>query len=83
MRERILLSTSERRVFRTFREYLMTPGRMLCFSGPNLQRDTPTLKLLTEKKLLVKEKFEGGYSLITEGFTAMMDCECRVDSTTP
>jgi hypothetical protein len=59
----------------------MTPGRMLCFSGPNLQRDTPTLKLLTEKKYLVKEKFEGGYSLTPTGFTAMMDCECCTDGT--
>ena len=80
MWERILLSIAEQRVLRTFRQYLMTRGRMLCFSGPNLQRDTATLQLLTEKKLLVKEKFEGGYSLTLAGFTAMKDCEFRVDT---
>ena len=59
----------------------MTPGQMLCFSGPNLKRDTETLKLLTEKKLLVKERFEGGYSLTQAGFAAMKDCENGVDAT--
>jgi hypothetical protein len=73
--ERILLSKSEQRVFRTFREYLMTPGRMLCFSGPDLQRNATTLTVLTEKGLLVKEKFEGGYSLTPAGYAAMNNCE--------
>ncbi len=71
-----MMTTAEQRVFRTFRQYLMTPGRMLCFSGPDLQRDTVALKLLTEKKFLVKEKFAGGYSLTPAGFTAMIR-ECQ------
>ncbi len=79
--ERTLLSSSEQRVIRTFRQYLMTPGRMLCFSGPNLERDMATLKLLTEKKLLVKEKFAGGYSLTREGFATMKDYAVRADTT--
>jgi hypothetical protein len=54
---------------------------MLCFSGPSLQRDTATLQLLTGKKLLVKERFEGGYSLTLTGFTAMKDCEIHIDTT--
>ena len=78
--EKTLLSASEQRVFRTFRQYLMRPGKMLCFSGPNLERDTATLKLLTEKKLLVKEKFKGAYSLTPAGFEAMKHCESGADT---
>ncbi len=75
MRERTLLSTSEQRVLCTFRRFLMTPGQMLCFSGPNLKQNKATLDLLTNKELMVKEKFDGGYSLTQTGFTAMNDCE--------
>lgn len=71
----MMLSKPEQRVFRSFQQYLMTPGQMLCFSGPDLSRDLPALSLLTEKKLLIKEKFEGGYSLTKAGFAAMKDCE--------
>jgi len=75
MRERILLSTSEQRVLRTFRRFLVNPGQMLCFSGPNLMQDKATLELLTDKELLVKEKLKGGYSLTQSGFAAMKECE--------
>ena len=75
MREKTLLSTSEQRVLRTFRRFLVTPGQMLCFSGPNLEQDKATLELMTGKELLVKEKFKGGYSLTRAGFAAMNDCE--------
>ena len=69
-----MLTTSERRVLQTFHEYLMTPGKMLCFSGPNLERYAADLNRLTDKKLLVREKFKGGYSLTKGGFAAMKDC---------
>lgn len=75
MRERNLLSTSEQRVLRTFRDFLMTPGQMLCFSGPDLKQHKATLDVLADKELLVKEKFKGGYSLTRAGFAAMTDCE--------
>jgi hypothetical protein len=75
MRETILLSTSEQRVLHTFRRFLMTPCRMLCFSGPNLKQNKVTLDLLTNKELLVKEEFEGGFSLTQAGFAAMNGCE--------
>ena len=74
MRERILLSTSEQRVLRTFRQFLMTPGKMLCFSGSNLKQHKATLEFMTEKELLVKDKFKGAYSLTQAGFSAMNDC---------
>lgn len=75
MWERLLLSTSEQRVLRTFRNFLMTPGQMLCFYGPNLKQNMATLEQLIEKDLLVKERFKGGYSLTRAGFAAMNDCE--------
>ncbi len=75
MRERILLSTSEQRVLRTFQRFLMTPGKMLCFFGPNLERDKTTLETLTDKELLVGENVKGAYSLTQTGFAAMNDCE--------
>ena len=53
----------------------MTPGQMLCFYGPNLKLNQATLDLLTDKELLVREKFNGGYSLTQAGYTAMNGCE--------
>ncbi len=52
---------------------------MLCFSGPNLEQDEATLDLLTERELLIKEKFKGGYSLTPAGFESMNDCELCAD----
>jgi len=69
-----VLTKPERRVLGVFGEYLMRPGLMLCFSGPSYKRDSAALDLLTEKKLLVKEKFEGGYSLTPSGYAAMKEC---------
>ncbi len=75
-----LLTTSEQRVLQTFHQYLMTPGKMLCFSGPGLERHADDLTRLTEKKLLVREKFKGGYSLTNGGFAAMKTCVARTDA---
>ena len=61
----------------TFHQFLVTLGKMLCFSGPNLERDSADLNRLTDKKLLVKDKFNGGYSLTTVGFAAMQECVNR------
>ena len=69
-----MLSNSEQRVLQTFHEYLMTPGKMLCFSGPDLERFRADLNRMADKKLLVKDKFKGGYSLTKAGFEAMKDC---------
>ena len=66
-----MLSASEQRVMGTFRRFLITPGQMLCFYGPNLKQNKATLERMTEKKLLVKETFQGGYSLTYAGHTAM------------
>ena len=69
-----MLTSSEQRVLLTFRQFLMTPGEMLCFSGPNLARNTAALRQLTDKEMLVKEGFEGGYSLTDAGYRAMKAC---------
>jgi hypothetical protein len=70
-----LLTTTEERVLGTFRQYLVTPGEMLCFSGPQFEQYQATLNQLSEKELLVKEQFKGGYSLTQAGFKAMKRCE--------
>lgn len=69
------MSTSEKRVLRAFRQFLMTPGQMLCFYGPNLKQHQSALNQLTDKEFLVKERFKGAYSLTRAGFAAMNDCE--------
>ena len=58
----------------------MTPGKMLCFSGPDLDRYRADLNRMTDKKLLVKDKFKGGYSLTRAGFLAMKDCVSADDA---
>ena len=70
-----MLSSSEERVLCTFRRLLMAPGQMLSFSGPNFNQNTAALERLTDKELLVKERFKDGYSLTQIGFAAMNDCE--------
>ena len=69
------MSPSEKTVLRTFQRYLVDPGKMLCFFGPNLERHEVALHDLTEKEMLIKEKFNGAYSLTQAGFEAMNDCE--------
>ena len=44
---------------------------MLCFHGPNLAKHGDSLRRLTERGLLTKERFSGGYSLTDSGFAAM------------
>ena len=70
-----MLSTAEQRVMRTFRRFLMNPGQMLCFSGPDLKQNATTLTRLTDRAFLVKEKFKGGYSLTQTGYAAMNSYE--------
>lgn len=65
------LSPEERAVLKTFRKFLITPGRMLCFYGPELAAFTEPLEALSEKGLLIAEKFRGGYSLTESGYSAM------------
>jgi hypothetical protein len=73
--EEPLLTSPEQRVLRTFQQFLMTPGQMLCFYGPNLEQNKDTLEGLTDRDFLVKEKFKGGYSLTDAGFAAMKTCK--------
>ena len=66
-----MFSQPEKRVFRKFRQFLMTPGQMLCFFGAELEKHRTALRTLTDKKLLDKEQFKGAYSLTQAGFEAM------------
>ena len=66
-----MLSTAERNVLNSFREYLIRPGEMLCFHGQKLEQFEKPLHLLIHKKFVRKERFEGAYCLTRAGFTAM------------
>ena len=70
-----MLSASEKSALRTFRQYLVTPGKMLCFFGPNLEKHESALQQLTRKDFLIKETFKGAYSLTDAGFEAMKTCD--------
>lgn len=70
----MVLSSPEQNVLRTFREFLMDPGQMLCFHGPDLEKHRDALHALTERDYLVAERFKGGYSLTSTGFAAMKAC---------
>ena len=65
------LSPAERKILLAFREYLMTPGEMLCFGLQDLNAVGAPLDTLTDRGLLVAERFRGGYSLTETGFAAM------------
>ena len=73
--ETVLLTPAEQRVLQTFRRFLIAPGQMLCFCGPTLKKHRMALKQLTDKEMLIKEQFEGGYSLTSSGFQAMKGCD--------
>ena len=65
------LSDGEVRVLKIFRRYLMTPGQMLCLSGPEFETNKNALQELITTGFLVAEEFKGGYSLTDAGFRAM------------
>ena len=69
-----MLTSPEKAALRTFHQHLLTPGKMLCFSGPNLEKHEAALQQLAENDFLVKEKFKGAYSLTRAGYTAMKSC---------
>ncbi len=70
-----ILSPAEHAVLRVFRTYLMTAGKMLCLGHSDLAAFRIPLAQLTDKGLLVAEKYQGGYSLTEAGFVAMKNCE--------
>lgn len=65
------LTSSERSVLALFREYLMTPGKMLCINSPKLEQLNEPLKQLTKRGLLNSEQRHGGYSLTEKGYQTM------------
>ena len=69
------MSSSEKTVLRIFQQYLVSPGEMLCFFGPDLEKHKAAFEQLTKKQLLVKEQFKGAYSLTNAGFAALKACE--------
>lgn len=71
MRELAMLNTTEQQVLGAFRKYLMTPHKMLCFYGPDLQQKSAALESLAQKELLHRESISGAYSLTQAGYEAM------------
>ena len=67
------LTLGERSVLGVFRKHLMTPGKMLCLSGSDVQAFRVPLTLMTKKGLVVAEGPQGSYSLTESGFAAMKD----------
>ena len=70
-----MLSPKERNVFAIFRQYLATPGHMICLDAAMVQKYKVALRDLVERGFILKERFEGGYSLTKVGFTAMNACD--------
>jgi hypothetical protein len=58
-------------VLQAFRQFMVAPGQMLCFSGPELAKKKAALQQLTQKGLLVEETFKGAYTLTRAGFDAI------------
>lgn len=69
-----MLTESEQAVLRDFRRFRVTTGQMLCFNGPQLERHREAFRRLTDKGLLIKDRFGGGYSLTPEGLAAVKAC---------
>ena len=69
--ERNTLAQRERAILSVFREYLMTPGKMLCLSQLDREIYGTSLANLVSKKLLIAERYRNGYSLTESGYMAM------------
>ena len=67
------MSPAEHRLLDIFRQYLMTPGRMLCLNSQQLQSYRVAIVKLIENDLLTKESYKGGYSLTEAGYEMMKD----------
>ena len=63
-----MLPATEEAVLRIFQQFLVTPGEMLCFHGKWLEEHATPLRRLTERKMVTKEDFTGGYSLTKAGY---------------
>ena len=69
--KRVTPAERERAILSVFREYLMTPGKMLCLSQLDRKIYGNSLANLVAKKLLVAERYSNGYSLTESGYMAM------------
>ena len=70
-----VLPRLEQAILGVFRDYLMTPGKMLCLSSLDRKVYGPSLAKMVDKQLLTAESFKDGYSLTASGYAAM--CNCR------
>ena len=68
------LPKKERVILNVFREYRMTPGKMLCLSQLDSEVYGSSLASLVARKLLVAERYQHGYSLTENGYRTMRAC---------
>lgn len=66
------LTSTERSTLKAFRMFRVTPGVLLCFHGTELKQRQSSLVALTDKGLLMPERFPGAYSLTEEGYAVMI-----------
>lgn len=64
----------EQAILVVFRDYLMTPGKMLCLSSLDRKIYGAALAKLVEKRLLTVEQYKDGFSLTEDGYAAMRRC---------
>ncbi|QDV23741.1 hypothetical protein [Aureliella helgolandensis] len=69
------LSQTEMKVLKIFREYLMTPGQMLCLGNADIDSMKAALEKMTAEGLLIPDSFKGSYSLTKAGFQAMNEAK--------
>lgn len=72
-----LLNTGERAILDVFRDYLMTPRKMLCLGPSHREKYEQQLAQLIDRGMLTEERFNGGYSLTEAGYAAMQACQMR------
>ncbi len=75
------MSPTEQRVLGIFRQFLMTPGQMLCFNSQQLQSYRVAIEKLIQNDLLLKASYKGGYSLTKAGYEMMKDLGESSDET--
>ncbi len=69
------LSAEEHSVLKIFRTYQMTPGKMLCLNGAQLDHYRRPIASLVRRGFLVAEAYRGGFSLTPDGYAAMNDID--------
>jgi hypothetical protein len=66
---------SEYDILAIFRSYRVGPNKMLFLNGFVNDQFTRAMRVLVDKKLVVKDRREHAYYLTPEGYTASLQCQ--------